>query len=171
MLPPKANCGGTMTTSLYDISNMSDLSFGRLCVITHLYDAVAYPDYPPPGILHAGKGSAVTLATFGARAVWECMLGSWTHARPTRDPGEWQTGPLEEARPVGGLWKAMNSKESEGESMSGIARGGRGAATRPANGTPPDANEHLAVGLARRRAVYSPGVPPLRGATPLQLAH
>ena len=160
-----------MTTSLYDISNMSDLSFGRLCVITNLYDAVAYPDYPPPGILHAGKGSAVTLATFGARAVWECMLGSWTHARPTRDPGEWQTGPLEEARPVGGLWNAMNSKESEGESMSGTARGGRGAATRPADGTPPDANEHLAVGLARRRAVYSPGVPPLRGATPLQLAH
>ena len=80
MLPPKANCGGigTMTTSLYDISNMSDLSFGRPCVITDLYDAVAYPDYPPPGILHAGKGSAVTLATFGARAVWEGMLGTWT---------------------------------------------------------------------------------------------
>ena len=55
--------------------------------------------------------------------------------------------------------------------MSGTARGGREAATRPANGTPPDANEHLAVGLARQRAVYSPGVPPLRGATPLQLAH
>ena len=110
---------------------------------------VAYADYPPPGILHAGKGNAVTLAKFGAQAVWECMLGSWTHARPTRDPGEWQTGPLEEARPVGGLWIAMNSKESEGESMSGTARGGREAATRPANGTPPDANEHLAVGLAR----------------------
>ena len=55
--------------------------------------------------------------------------------------------------------------------MSGTALGGREAATCPANRTPPDANEHLAVGLARRRAVYSPGVAPLRGATPLQLAH
>ena len=56
MLPPKADCGSTTATSLYDISNMSDLSFGRLCVITNLYDASGVRRLSNPRDLACRKG-------------------------------------------------------------------------------------------------------------------
>ena len=45
-----------MTTSLYDISSVSDLSFGRLCVKTNLYDASGVRRLSTPRDLACRKG-------------------------------------------------------------------------------------------------------------------